>query len=208
MTELSTRQRDVLDYIIAAVQQRGMPPTYREIGDALGISSTNGVADHVKALVRKGYLRKAGGGAARGIQLTEKARPVERGDTVSVPVIGMVAAGLPILAEENYERSLHLDASLLTGGDSVYALTVRGDSMIEEGIMEGDLVIVRSQATARNGDIVVALVDDEATVKFFFREGDRIRLQPAHPTMDPIYVDARNQTAVQGIVVGVFRQYA
>ena len=80
--------------------------------------------------------------------------------------------------------------------------------MIEEGIMEGDLVIVRSQATARNGDIVVALVDDEATVKFFFREGDRIRLQPAHPTMDPIYVDARNQTAVQGIVVGVFRQYA
>lgn len=208
MTELSTRQRDVLDFIIAAVQQRGMPPTYREIGDALGISSTNGVADHVKALVRKGYLRKAGGGAARGIQLTEKARPVERGDTVSVPVIGMVAAGLPILAEENYERSLHLDASLLTGGDSVYALTVRGDSMIEEGIMEGDLVIVRSQATARNGDIVVALVDDEATVKFFFREGDRIRLQPAHPTMDPIYVDARNQTAVQGIVVGVFRQYA
>lgn len=207
MTELSRRQRDVLDFIIAAVQQRGMPPTYREIGDALGISSTNGVADHVKALVRKGYLRKAGGGAARGIQLTEKARPVERGDTVSVPVIGMVAAGIPILAEENYERSLHLDASLLTGGDSVYALTVRGDSMIEEGIMEGDLVIVRSQATARNGDIVVALVDDEATVKFFFREGDRIRLQPAHPTMDPIYVDARNQTAVQGIVVGVFRQY-
>lgn len=207
MTELSRRQRDVLDFIIAAVQQRGMPPTYREIGDALGISSTNGVADHVKALVRKGYLRKAGGGAARGIQLTEKARPVERGDTVSVPVIGTVAAGQPILAEENYEKSLHLDASLLAGGDSVYALTVRGDSMIEEGILSGDLVIVRSQATARNGDIVVALVDDEATVKFFFREGDRIRLQPAHPTMDPIYVDARNQTAVQGIVVGVFRQY-
>jgi repressor LexA len=207
MTELSRRQRDVLDFIIAAVQQRGMPPTYREIGDALGISSTNGVADHVKALVRKGYLRKAGGGAARGIQLTEKARPVERGDTVSVPVIGTVAAGQPILAEENYEKSLHLDASLLAGGDSVYALTVRGDSMIEEGILEGDLVIVRSQATARNGDIVVALVDDEATVKFFFREGDRIRLQPAHPTMDPIYVDARNNTAVQGIVVGVFRQY-
>lgn len=207
MTELSRRQRDVLDFVIAAIQQRGIPPTYREIGDALGISSTNGVADHVKALVRKGYLRKAGGGAARGIQLTEKARPVERGDTVSVPVIGAVAAGLPILADENYERSLHLDASLLTGGDSVYALNVRGDSMVEEGILDGDLVIVRSQATARNGDIVVALVDDEATVKFFFREGDRIRLQPAHPTMDPIYVDARNQTAVQGIVVGVFRQY-
>jgi repressor LexA len=208
MIELSRRQRDVLDFVIAAIQQRGIPPTYREIGDALGISSTNGVADHVKALVRKGYLRKAGGGAARGIQLTEKARPVERGDTVSVPVIGAVAAGLPILADENYEKSLHLDASLLSGGDSVYALHVRGDSMVEEGILDGDLVIVRSQSTARNGDIVVALVDDEATVKFFFREGDRIRLQPAHPTMDPIYVDARNQTAVQGIVVGVFRQYS
>ena len=207
MIELSRRQRDVLDFVIAAIQQRGIPPTYREIGDALGISSTNGVADHVKALVRKGYLRKAGGGAARGIQLTEKARPVVRGDTVSVPVIGTVAAGLPLLAEENYEKSLHLDASLLAGGDSVYALTVRGDSMIEEGILDGDLVIVKSQATARNGDIVVALVDDEATVKFFFREGDRIRLQPAHPTMDPIYVDSRNHTAVQGIVVGVFRQY-
>ena len=207
MNELSRRQRDVLDYITAAIQQRGIPPTYREIGDALGISSTNGVADHVKALVRKGYLRKAGGGAARGIQLTTRAQPVERGDTVSVPVIGTVAAGSPILAEENYEKSLHLDASLLTGGESVYALTVRGDSMVEEGILDGDLVIVRSQATARNGDIVVALIDDEATVKFFFREGDRIRLQPAHPTMDPIYVDARNETAVQGIVVGVFRKY-
>ena len=142
-----------------------------------------------------------------GIQLTTRAQPVERGDTVSVPVIGTVAAGSPILAEENYEKSLHLDASLLTGGESVYALTVRGDSMVEEGILDGDLVIVRSQATARNGDIVVALIDDEATVKFFFREGDRIRLQPAHPTMDPIYVDARNETAVQGIVVGVFRKY-
>jgi repressor LexA len=205
--DLSPRQRDTLDYITAAVHQRGIPPTYREIGDALGISSTNGVADHVKALVKKGYLRKAGGGAARGIQLTERADPAERGDTISVPVIGTVAAGVPILAEENYEKSIHLDASLLAGGESVYALRVRGDSMIEEGIMEGDLVIVRSQSTARNGDIVVALIDDEATVKFYFHEGARIRLQPAHPTMDPIYVDARNNSAIQGVVVGVFRQY-
>jgi repressor LexA len=206
-SEPSKRQRDVLDFVSATIQQRGIPPTYREIGDALGISSTNGVADHVKALVRKGYLRKAGSGSARGIQLTQRAQPVQRGDTVSVPVIGNVAAGVPILAEENYERSVHLDSSLVSGGQSVYALNVRGDSMIEEGILDGDLVIVRSQSTARNGDIVVALIDDEATVKFFFHEGARIRLQPAHPTMDPIYVDAQDNTALQGVVVGVFRQY-
>lgn len=207
-TELSPRQRDVLDFIRSALNQRGYPPTYREIGDALGISSTNGVADHVKALVRKGFLEKSGGGAARGLKLTTKARPPQRGDTVSVPVIGQVAAGIPILAEENYEKSLHFDRSMLPGGAAaIYALRVRGDSMMEEGILDGDVVVVKQQSTARNGDIVVALVDGEATVKFFFHEGSRIRLQPAHPTMAPIYVDPSQTSALQGIVVGVYRQY-
>lgn len=207
-TELSPRQRDVLDFIRSALNQRGYPPTYREIGDALGISSTNGVADHVKALVRKGFLEKSGGGAARGLKLTTKARPPQRGDTVSVPVIGQVAAGIPILAEENYEKSLHFDRSMLPSGSSaIYALRVRGDSMMEEGILDGDVVVVKQQSTARNGDIVVALVDGEATVKFYFHEGSRIRLQPAHPTMAPIYVDPSQTSGLQGIVVGVYRQY-
>lgn len=207
-TELSPRQRDVLDFIRSALMQRGYPPTYREIGDALGISSTNGVADHVKALVRKGYLEKSDSGAARGLKLTSKARPVKRGDTISVPVIGHVAAGSPILAEENYERSIHFDRSMVrTNGAAVYALRVRGDSMMEEGILDGDVVVVRQQSTARNGDIVVALVDGDATVKFYFHEGGRIRLQPAHPTMDPIYIDPGQTSAIQGIVVGVYRQY-
>ena len=174
MEDLSPRQRDVVDYICSTVAQRGIPPTYREIGDALGIASTNGVADHVKALIRKGYLRKVGGatgGVARGMQLTPKARSVRRSSVVPIPVIGSVAAGQPILAEENYERTLHLDRTMVPPNASVYALRVRGESMIEEGIHDGDIVIVRQQDDARNGDIVVALVDGDATVKFYYREG-------------------------------------
>lgn len=211
MDDLSPRQRDVLDFIQSTIAQRSIPPTYREIGDALGISSTNGVADHVKALVRKGYLKKANrgapGGVARGLMLTPKSQSRRRGAVISVPLLGTVAAGSPILAEENYEKTLHLDRSMTAGNATTYALRVRGDSMIEEGILDGDVVIVRQQNTARNGEIVVAMVDGEATVKFFFREQSRIRLQPAHPTMAPIYVDDRSETVIQGIVIGVYRKY-
>jgi repressor LexA len=127
---------------------------------------------------------------------------------VSVPLVGNVAAGSPILADQNYEKTLHLDRSMTAGNATTYALRVRGESMIEEGILDGDVVIVRQQNTARNGDIVVAMVDSEATVKFFFREKDRIRLQPAHPTMAPIYVDSSNNTAIQGVVIGIYRKYS
>jgi repressor LexA len=205
--DLSPRQAEVLDVIRRAVERRGFPPTYREIGDALGISSTNGVADHVKALVRKGYIRKARGGAARGLQLTELAGLTPRGDTIHVPLVGTVAAGLPMLAEQNMEDGLQLDASMVSGTGRFFALRVRGDSMMEEGILEGDMVIVREQATVKDGDIVVALIDGEATVKFYFREHDRIRLQPAHPTMAPIIVEQSSEVGIQGIVVGVWRQY-
>lgn len=205
--ELSPRQAEVLDLIRRTVDRRGFPPTYREIGDALGISSTNGVADHVKALVRKGFVRKAKGGAARGLQLTEKAGLEPRGDTIHVPLVGTVAAGLPMLAEENLEDGLQLDIGMVDGAGRYFALRVRGDSMIEEGILEGDLVIVKEQANARNGDIVVALVDGEATVKFYFHEGERIRLQPAHPTMAPIFVESSSHLDIQGVVTGVWRQY-
>lgn len=207
MDDLSPRQSDVLQVIREALEERGIPPTYREIGDALGIASTNGVADHVKALVKKGYVKKAGGGAARGLQLTERCQPLSTSDTVDIPILGNVAAGLPILAEENHDGSLAFSREMVPSDGPLFALRVRGESMIEEGIHDGDYVIVKQQRTARNGEMVVALVDDEATVKFFFREGDRIRLQPAHPTMPPIYVDARSQTAIQGRVVGVWRVY-
>ena len=209
--DLSPRQRDVLDFIASTLAHRQVPPTYREIGDALGISSTNGVADHVKALIKKGYVKKIesgpdGPGIARGLQLTDKAGSKRRGAVVSVPLVGHVAAGQPILAEENYERALHFDRGLVPDG-VIFALRVRGESMIEEGIHDGDFVIVKQQSTARNGDIVVALVDGDATVKHFFREGPRIRLQPANADMEPIYVDATNTTLIQGLVVGVYRTY-
>jgi repressor LexA len=210
MIELSVRQTDVLDFIASTIDNRGLPPSYREIGDALGISSTNGVSDHVKALIKKGYIKKIASapGTARGIQLTPKARSMHANDNlVEIPLLGHVAAGTPILAEENHERTLSFDASLLSGTGPTFALTVRGESMIEEGIHDGDIVIVRQDNTARNGDIVVALVDGEATVKYYFHEGERIRLQPANGTMEPIFVGPDQTTLIQGKVAGVVRVY-
>ncbi len=208
MRDLPRRQRDVFEFIATTIEQRGVPPTYREIGDALGISSTNGVADHVKALVKKGYLIKTEN-SARGLRIAPRHRRIpEVDDAVArIPLVGNVAAGVPILADENYERTIRVDRSLVPARGSLFALRVRGDSMIEEGILDGDTVIVEQRDTAENGDIVVALVDGEATVKFFFRERHRIRLQPAHPTMDPIYVDDTHDAAIQGKVVAVVRTY-
>ena len=209
MQELSRRQKEVLSYIQRSIAQRKMPPTYREIGDALGISSTNGVADHVKALIRKGFLTRldSGGGLARGLMLTEKSSLPREESIVEVPVLGHVAAGSPILAEENYERTLRLDRSMVNTSSAVFALRVRGESMIDEGILDGDIVIVRQQSTARDGDIVVALIDGDATVKTYFKERNRVRLQPAHPTMMSIYVDSSQQAMIQGVVIGVYRHY-
>jgi len=210
MTDLSQRQSDVLDFVVKAIETRGLPPSYREIGDGLGIASTNGVSDHVKALIKKGYLKKIDGGAgkARGLQLTAKARSMHAHDNlIEIPLLGHVAAGTPILAEENQESVLNFDANLLRGSGPTFALRVRGDSMIDEGIHDGDMVLVRQQATARNGDIVVALVDGEATVKYFFHEGHRIRLQPGNASMDPIFVGPEQHTSIQGTVAGVIRVY-
>ena len=210
MSDLSQRQADVLDFVVQAIENRGLPPSYREIGDALGIASTNGVSDHVKALIKKGYLKKieGGSGKARGLQLTAKARSMHANDNlIEIPLVGHVAAGSPILAEEHHESVVHFDANLLRGDGPTFALRVRGESMIEEGIHDGDMVLVRQQATARNGDIVVALVEGEATVKYYFHEGHRIRLQPANSSMDPIFVGPDQGTLIQGTVAGVVRVY-
>ena len=209
MDDLSNRQREVLDFIQQTIMIKKLPPTYREIGDALGISSTNGVSDHVKALIRKGYIEKpqGRGNSARGLLLTEKVDVPGMASLVEVPLLGTVAAGSPILAQENYERTIRFDDSLAPAGKPVFALRVRGDSMMDDGILDGDIVIIRKQSIANEGDIVVALVDGEATVKRFFRERNRIRLQPSHPTMRPIYVDSSQDAHVQGVVVGVHRSY-
>ena len=209
MEELSKRQREVLEFIINKISNHNIPPTYREIGEALGIKSTNGVSDHIRMLIKKGYIERSteGRGLARGLLLTEKANVTVEDEIVSVPILGKVAAGLPILADEYCDQVLKLDQSLTQGLNQVFALRIRGESMINEGILEGDLVIVRKQSTAKDGDIVVAMVDGEVTVKTFFRETDRIRLQPANDTMRPIYVNPSQETVIKGRVITVIRTY-
>jgi repressor LexA len=208
MEELSPRQRDILDFIVAAIQQRGVAPTYREIGAALGIGSTNGVSDHIKALVKKGYLeRGADAGAPRALVPTSMATGRVEEETIGIPVLGRIAAGRPLLAEENYEGVLRVDAAMVPAGGKVFALIVTGESMIEDGIHDGDYLFVKQQKQVRNGQIAVVMVDGRATVKRFYREAGRIRLQPANSAMQPIYVDeASGDCDVVGTAVGVYRR--
>jgi repressor LexA len=207
--ELSPRQRDILDFIVAQVAQTGVVPSYREIGAALGIDSTNAVSDHIKALIRKGYVERVGEpGRPRSLRLTEQATGFLSDDAITtVPVLGRIAAGVPLLAEQNYEGSVRLDANMLPPGGKVFGLVVTGDSMIEDGIFDGDTLFVRQREDARDGEIAVVMVDGEATVKRLFREGDRVRLQPANSEMQPIFVDQKKgDVRVLGVAVGVFRK--
>jgi repressor LexA len=214
MEELTERQREILNFIVRESELRGFPPTIREIGEEMDIRSTNGVNDHLKALERKGYLLR-GEQQSRSLVPTKRARLVlglgARKDNgmVEVPLLGKVAAGQPLLAESNMEDSVKIDSFLLGGaGKEVFALKVKGDSMIDDGIHDGDYLFVRKAPTARTGDIVVALIEDSATCKRYFPEGDRIRFQPANATMQPIYVHRSEfrSTMILGIVVGVYRQ--
>jgi repressor LexA len=207
--ELSPRQRDILDFIVGQVAQTGVVPSYREIGGALGIDSTNAVSDHIKALIRKGYVERVGEpGRPRSLRLTEQATGFLSDDAITtVPVLGRIAAGVPLLAEQNYEGSVRMDASMLPPGGKVFGLVVTGDSMIEDGIFDGDTLFVRQREDARDGEIAVVMVDGEATVKRLFREGDRVRLQPANSEMQPIFVDQKKgDVRVLGVAVGVFRK--
>ncbi|WP_027717792.1 transcriptional repressor LexA [Desulfovirgula thermocuniculi] len=196
--ELTRREAQILEYIKEHLNEKGYPPTVREIGRAVGLSSTSTVHSYLRRLEQKGYLRRDPT-LPRALVVAEGAE--ER--LVSVPLLGRVAAGVPVMAEENWEGVLFLPASLL-GSGKFFALRVRGDSMVEAGILEGDVVVVRRQPTAENGDIVVALVDGEATVKRFFRENGHIRLQPENRTMEPIITDSAE---ILGKVVSLLRKY-
>lgn len=200
LEQLSPRQRQVLEYIRQEVAEKGYPPSVREIGHAIGLASSSTVHGHLQKLEEKGYIRRDPT-KPRAIEILSPGAP-HRQQTVSVPVVGRVTAGQPILAVENIEEHLAISKELLPG-DDVFVLRVKGDSMVDAGIFSGDYVFVRQQDSAINGDIVVALIDDEATVKRFFCEADHVRLQPENPTMAPILVkDAR----ILGKVVGVFRR--
>jgi repressor LexA len=214
MEELTERQREILTFIVKETESRGFPPTIREIGEQMDIRSTNGVNDHLKALERKGYLNR-GEQQSRSLVPTKRARMLlglgakKDSGLVEVPLLGKVAAGAPLLAQENLEDSVKIDSFLIGGtGREVFALRVKGQSMIEDGIHDGDYLFVRKTPSAQPGDIVVALIEDEATVKRYYPEGERIRFQPANKDMQPIYVNKADfrSTMLLGSVVGVYRK--
>ena len=214
MQGLTKRQAQTLDFIRRSINERGYPPTLREIGEHMGIRSTNGVNDHLRALERKGYLRREDM-KSRALRLVNEAAtvanspaPANDDDLCEIQVLGRVAAGMPLLADENVIDTVRIDRMMVKGGRDVFGLRVTGDSMIEAGIYSGDYIFVKKQATADRGEIVVALIGDEATVKYFFPEKDYVRFQPANAQMAPILVRASDfkQTMLLGKVIGVFRR--
>jgi repressor LexA len=208
---LTDRQKEVLEFIGKSIERNGYPPTLREIGEHMGIRSTNGVNDHLKALEKKGYLEREDlkSRALRPLtQLYPKESVATSGNLVEVPILGRVAAGQPILAVEDAEDTVKVDRFFLGTNKEVFALKVKGDSMIEAGIYDGDFIFVKKQLTAHKGDIVVAMIGDEATVKYFHPEGDQIVFKPANHRLSPIVVRKRDWKSVNliGLVVGVFRK--
>jgi repressor LexA len=198
---LSSRQKQILSFIKDTLRAKGYPPSVREIGEAVGLSSSSTVHSHLSRLEELGYVRRDPT-KPRAIDVLDEAAWRQKAMT-PVPLVGRVTAGQPILAVENIEETYPLPSELV-GSDNVFMLAVQGDSMINAGILDGDYVLVRDQETARNGEIVVALVDDEeATVKRFFKEKDYIRLQPENDYLEPI--NSRN-VAILGKVIGVFRR--
>lgn len=224
---LTHRQREILDFISASIVERGFPPTLREIGEHFNIRSTNGVNDHLKALEKKGHLRREDlkSRAMRPVmpdgsgEIVPLRRPAmgtgnvevvgnDDEDMAEIPILGRVAAGQPILAVENATDTVKVDRVLIGGHREVFGLRIVGESMIEDGIFDGDYVFVKKTPSAGNGDIVVAMIEGEATVKRYYPEGDRIRFQPANSNMSPIIVRRSDFKSVDiiGIVVGVYRK--
>lgn len=223
---LTQRQREILDFISASILERGFPPTLREIGEHFSIKSTNGVNDHLKALEKKGHLRREDlkSRAMRpvlpdgnGEVVPLRRMPTGTGnveivtqddDMAEIPILGRVAAGQPILAVENATDTVRVDRVLIGGHREVFGLRIVGESMIEDGIFDGDYVFVKKTPSASAGDIVVAMIEGEATVKRYYPEGDRIRFQPANSNMSPIIVRRAEFKSVDiiGIVVGVYRK--
>lgn len=198
---ITERQQKIYEFIRETLSARGIPPTMREIGEEFGIRSTNGVTKHLAALEQGGLITRERG-KSRGLSLHSRERT-----PVTVPLLGRIAAGQPVLSPENREGEVMLDPSLfsLRSARHIFALTVRGESMVNAHIMDGDTLVVRSQSTAHSGEIVVALVEGEATVKRFFAEKNRVRLQPENNGMKPIYIE-RGDFRILGKAVGVLRK--
>ena len=199
---ISTKQQEILEYIKEQILSHGYPPTVRDICQAVNLRSTSSVHAHLETFEKNGYIRRDPT-KPRAIEIIDDEFNMSRRDMVNIPIIGTVTAGEPILATENIEGYFPVLADCLSQG-TVFMLHVKGESMINAGILDGDSVIIRQQSTADNGDMVAALIDDSATIKTFYKEDGYIRLQPENDTMEPIIVD---DCAILGKVVALYRQF-
>jgi len=205
--QLTDRQKEILDFIKEYLGFNGYPPTLREIAKQFNIASTFGIKRHLDALQKKGYL-SVESFASRAISLTEN--PTEKNqqnNSVEIPVVGRVAAGYPLMSEENIEGSISIQSGLLKNKSEIFGLKVKGESMKNAGIFEGDIIIVNQQKDAVNGDIVVALMDNEATVKRFLIKNNKITLMPENENYNPIEVNNSDEFSIIGKVMGVFRWF-
>lgn len=200
--KISAKQREILDYIKSEILQKGYPPAVREICEAVQLKSTSSVHSHLETLEKNGYIRRDPT-KPRAIEIVDDSFNLSRHDIVNVPIIGTVTAGQPILAVENIEGYFPLLSEDLPKSDT-FMLKVKGESMINAGIFNGDLILVEKQSTAENGEIVVALIEDSATVKTFYKEDKHFRLQPENDTMEPIIVD---NVEILGKVRGLYRRF-
>ncbi|MBI2091105.1 MAG: transcriptional repressor LexA [Deltaproteobacteria bacterium] len=201
LSQLTPRQKQIYEFLLKSVREKGYAPSIPEIGRRFKIASTNGVSDHLKALEKKGYIRRVG---KRALEiLTPLGRPALT-NAREIPILGRVAAGKPILAEENFGGFLTVAGAMAQG--EVFALQVKGDSMIEAGILDGDWVIVKCQETAANGEIVCALIDGEATLKRFYKSGDGVTLQAENKSYPPITV-SKGEFRILGKVTGLTRKF-
>ncbi len=198
--KITAKQQEILDYIKEQILERGYPPSVRDICEAVHLKSTSSVHAHLESLEKNGYIRRDPT-KPRAIEILDDNFNFNRREMVNVPVIGRVAAGAPLLAEQNIENYFPIPMEYMPN-QQTFMLTVKGESMINAGILDGDMVLVEEKNTAENGDIVVALIDDGATVKTFYKEEGYIRLQPENDTMDPIIV---TDVKILGKVIGVFR---
>ena len=207
--ELTSRQEEILEYIKKYSKENRMPPTVREIGNHFEISSTNGVRSILAALIKKGYINRSPR-LSRGIEVIDSDKNGNAAEapsnTIEIPIVGRVAAGTPILAVQNLEGTVTIDRDFLACRSDVFALRVKGDSMINAGIFDGDLVFARQQKTAERGEIIVAQIDNEATVKYYHPLADHVELRPANPRYRPIIVKNDKDFTIAGKLIGVMRK--
>ncbi|MBS6516766.1 MAG: transcriptional repressor LexA [Clostridium sp.] len=198
--KITPKQQEILEYIKETILKKGYPPAVREICEAVNLKSTSSVHSHLETLEKNGYIRRDPT-KPRTIEIIDDCFNLARREVVNVPLLGTVAAGMPLLAQENIENYFPIPAEMLPDKE-VFMLRVKGDSMVEAGIFNGDLIFVEKTATAENGEIVVALLDDSATVKRFYKENGHYRLQPENSSMEPILAD---EVQILGKVIGLFR---